>query len=466
MRMNTPAFTSGGRRRTPQPRGPGDDSSRFPSRHLRLPRWVGARPRACEGGGQTSEFEGSLHLFFLEVEIRLDRIVVVQPGQERGTERVAGPDRVDDHNFHRVNGYVEATVGGERSLRPERHHDQARSLAEDSVSRILVAHPRIEPGQVGIAGLDDGALGDRLMQTVAVLAFGGEPESDVGVDHHNAPVVLATDQLDQSGGHRLEHEPQRPQMNSFDLGAQPFGNHVPGEVGCRRALDEKLIFGQSGAIDLGNRNGRRFRAHARQFEAGPVGDQQVSQLAAEYVVRKAAEKGGRHAEPGERPGGVEGPSTGHAALRAVSVVDHVDQGLATDDDQGRISPEPRVIIRVRTTWCSDGDRSPSRRRKSTSAAVRPMAAGSWAMTVIPGSRRSASKMSSKPISATRWWSPSRRRARNAPIVIRFWPVKSAVGGWALLSNSVAAASAFSIPRKSSCTERSSSSIFCSASSSA
>src|SRR5260370_1583874 len=102
MPMNTPAFTSGGRRRTPRPRGPRDDSSGFSSRHLRLPWWIGARPRAREGGGQTSEFEGSLHLVLLDVEIRLDRIVVVQPGQERGTESVAGPDRVAAHNFHRT----------------------------------------------------------------------------------------------------------------------------------------------------------------------------------------------------------------------------------------------------------------------------------------------------------------------------------------------------------------------------
>src|SRR4029077_16320028 len=111
----------------------------------------------------------------------------------------------------------------------------------------------------------------------------------------------------------------------------------------------------------------------------------------EGIVRKVAQKSGGHSEPGQRPRGVERTSAGHAALRAVSVVDHIDQGLATDDDHGRISPEPRVIIVVRTTWCSDGERSPSRRRKSTSAAVRPLAAGSCAMTVLAGSRRSASK---------------------------------------------------------------------------
>src|SRR5229473_3014179 len=169
-------------------------------------------------------------------------------------------------------------------------------------------------------------------------------------------------------------------MYSSDVRAQALGNHVKGEVGCRRPVDKELVFSEAGVVDFGDSNGRRFRADARQLEAGPVGDQQVSQLATEGIVGKVAEKSCRHPEPGQRPRGVEGTSARDHALGAVSVVDHVDQGLATHDDHGRISPEPRVIIRVGTTWCSDGDRSPSRRRNRTSAAVRPMAAGSWAMT--------------------------------------------------------------------------------------
>ena len=47
---------------------------------------------------------------------------------------------------------------------------------------------------------------------------------------------------------------------------------------------------------------------------------------------------------------------------------------------------------------------------------------------MPGSTRSPSTTSSNPTIATFHCSPSSRSARTAPIVIRFWPVKSAVGG--------------------------------------
>src|SRR5256885_15773018 len=70
----------------------------------------------------------------------------------------------------------------------------------------------------------------------------------------------------------------------------------------------------------------------------------------------------------------------------------VDEGLTADDDHGPISPEPRAIRRVGMTRCAVGDWPPSRRRKSSSAAAVPIAAGSWAMTVIPGSSISASRM--------------------------------------------------------------------------
>ena len=68
------------------------------------------------------------------------------------------------------------------------------------------------------------------------------------------------------------------------------------------------------------------------------------------------------------------------------------------------------------------------RSKRAPAAVRPIRAGSWATTVTGGSSRSASGKSSKPTSATDRCRPSRRSARTAPTVIRFRPVKIAVGG--------------------------------------
>ena len=117
-------------------------------------------------------------------------------------------------------------------------------------------------------------------------------------------------------------------------------------------MDQKLILGESGAVDVGDGDGGGFRSDARQLEAGAVRDQQVRQLAAEDIVGDAAQKCCRHSQPCQRARRVERPPAGDGALRAVVVVDDVDQRLAADDDHGRISPEPRVIIRVRTTGAS------------------------------------------------------------------------------------------------------------------
>src|SRR5260370_7926985 len=73
---------------------------------------------------------------------------------------------------------------------------------------------------------------------------------------------------------------------------------------------------------------------------------------------------------------------------------HVDQRFATDDDHGRISPEPRVMRLVGITWCTDGERSPSMRRNSSSAAPRPIVLGSPALTLMPASPKSATPLSS------------------------------------------------------------------------
>src|SRR5258708_32745452 len=75
---------------------------------------------------------------------------------------------------------------------------------------------------------------------------------------------------------------------------------------------------------------------------------------------------------------------------------HVDKRFATDDDHGRISPEPRVMRLVGITWCPEGERSPSMRRNSSSAAARPIVVGSWAIRGIPGPAKSATGVSPKP----------------------------------------------------------------------
>src|SRR5204863_9429557 len=142
------------------------------------------------------------------------------------------------------------------------------------------------------------------------------------------------------------------------------------------SLDEELILGESFVAHVGERDGRRLGSYGRQLQARAVGDEQIRELAAELVLREMAEEGCRDPEARQRSCRVEGATTRGGALRPVAVVDHVDQRLAADDDHGGISPEPRAIMRDFTVCTWEGERSPSRRRKRTPAAVRPIAAGS------------------------------------------------------------------------------------------
>jgi len=63
------------------------------------------------------------------------------------------------------------------------------------------------------------------MQPVAVLSLRDQPDSDVGIEHHETLAVLAADQLRESRRHGLEHQPQRPDVKALNLGPELIGNH-------------------------------------------------------------------------------------------------------------------------------------------------------------------------------------------------------------------------------------------------
>src|SRR5579859_3815762 len=58
------------------------------SDHLSLPRRVGAGSRAGDRGGQTGIVQRRLEVGLLEMQVRAEGAVVVQPGEERAAERI------------------------------------------------------------------------------------------------------------------------------------------------------------------------------------------------------------------------------------------------------------------------------------------------------------------------------------------------------------------------------------------
>src|SRR6266704_3055612 len=137
----------------------------------------------------------------------------------------------------------------------------------------------------------------------------------------------------------------------------------------------------------------------------------------------------------------------------VMIGDRMDTDIVGGIEAGL---ETILVLSGITTRQRGGLRSPSSRANSSAAAVRPRVAGSWAITETRGSSRSASRTSSKPTKATRCCSPSRCSARMAPMVIRFWPVNSAVGASLVDRSSSVARSAASMPWTSWPTTRGSS----------
>src|SRR5882672_1169881 len=126
--------------------------------HLRLPRWVGPGARAGQGAGQAGKFESCFELHVIETERWTERGVIVEPRQESRAESVAGPDGVDDFDVRGVDVHPDASMRAERTPSAERHDDQAHAGADNLFSRLLVVEPRVDPGQVGLARLHDGAL--------------------------------------------------------------------------------------------------------------------------------------------------------------------------------------------------------------------------------------------------------------------------------------------------------------------
>ena len=122
-------------------------------------------------------------------------------------------------------------MGSKRALRPERDHDQGDADVEDSFRGPLVVEVGVEPREVGVARLHDRALGDHLVETGAVLVIRGDSRSDVGVEHHDASVVLALNQLGERGGHGLQDQAERPQVQRCHVWAEALRHHLAREVG-------------------------------------------------------------------------------------------------------------------------------------------------------------------------------------------------------------------------------------------
>ena len=215
--------------------------------------------------------------------------------------------------------------------------------------------------------------------------------------------------------------------NSRQRRSWEVGESRPGEIeGVAVAAITPVL------IHDGYRRRGIARSHQRQVDARV--SQQSSEDASVVVPGKRSEVGDWKPEPAERDRRVERPTARHWAQHA-SFLDEIDKCLAGDDNHaarpfGVISPEPRAISVTGKTSCTDGEASPSSRRNKSSAAVRPSACGSWAITEIGGIKNVGESHVVESNQRHPTLEPDAPQAHGCRRSSRrFWLVNSAVGGF-------------------------------------
>src|SRR6266849_4855851 len=111
--------------------------------HVRSRRWLCPCPRAGQRSRKARELERRSELIQIERDVRLETIVVVEPGQERGAERVARADRIDHLHLWRFDFDFEAAGGRICTLRSKRNDDQAGARRQGLLGCGCVSQVRV-----------------------------------------------------------------------------------------------------------------------------------------------------------------------------------------------------------------------------------------------------------------------------------------------------------------------------------
>ena len=92
----------------------------------------------------------------------------MKPREDAGPESVAGADRVHDLHRRGRDSHPEVAMGAERAVGAERDHDEVHALGEEIGGGGAVIAIWIEPRQVRVARLNDGACLEQGVEAVAV----------------------------------------------------------------------------------------------------------------------------------------------------------------------------------------------------------------------------------------------------------------------------------------------------------
>jgi hypothetical protein len=237
----------------------------------------------------------------------------------------------------------------------------ATATSEESSARGVGRRAaRVEPFEVLLARLDHVRAGEQAPEPAAVVGrIRDRGRAAVRVQRDERVVAHRGRERLERRRHRLEHEPQRADIEHADLLRQRGRGGGEREPGCRRAALVEAVARDAGRVELGERERSRRVRLDDVAEAHAVGLELVAQAPSEAVRRQAAEIGDRLLEPADRARDVVGAAAGVPVEAAVAREHEVDQRLAGDDDRaahaaaldGAISPDPRATILVGRMTC-------------------------------------------------------------------------------------------------------------------
>src|SRR5881296_121734 len=157
---------------------------------LALPGRVGACACDRERRDKAGVIEGGSQLVSGQDQRGPDEVVVMKPREDAGPESVAGAYRVHDLHRRGRDSHPEVAMGAERAVGAERDHDHTHALPKQIGGGGGVVTIWIEPGQVSIARLDDGAGPDQGVEAIAVRLI-DEARPYIRVDHQETAGALS-----------------------------------------------------------------------------------------------------------------------------------------------------------------------------------------------------------------------------------------------------------------------------------
>ena len=219
-------------------------------------------------------------------------------------------------------GDLHLAVAGEhdRAVAAARQQDDRRPPVEQRARGVDGGHARREPGEVVVGDLDDVREREHAPEPRPVRGrVGDRPRGgSSGRPSRSARRRPGRGERLERGGHRLEHEPERADVQDTRRrrAARRARRPRSGPAPTVPSVVEAVARGAPRSSSSTSASVVGSSVRTMRVEAHAVGGQQLGEPRPEAVGRDPAQVGDRALEPAERAGGVERPAAGVRGERA------------------------------------------------------------------------------------------------------------------------------------------------------